>query len=304
MIPQFPRFAPLARNDKQAIEQFTRAFPPYSDFTFPSLWCWNLEGRCELSQLNDNLIVRMADYLSNASLLSFIGHNDVASLVEVLLSALANTPGHLPHLKLIPEHSLRQVDLGKGISIAEDPDNHDYVYSVEEMVDLTGGRYAQHRWKINRFCNSISAQVVDLDLTKAAIWRNMEIVYRTWMSRKGEKNQEVENDIRALRRLQGGIEVMDYQAIGVEVGGRLAAYAIVEFNHDNFATNLFEHADVAYPGIYYFLRRHLAMRLRETGCTYLNHQQDLGIEGLRTSKRRNKPSFFLKKYTIYRAETK
>ncbi len=34
MLPQFPQFKPLELTDKEDIENFTKNFPPYSDFSF------------------------------------------------------------------------------------------------------------------------------------------------------------------------------------------------------------------------------------------------------------------------------
>ena len=92
VIPAFPDFIPLSHEHKGAIEHFTRNFPPYSDYTFPSLWCWDLEEQCELSALHGNLVVRLTDYVSNAPFLSFIGVNQVEVVLESLFSLLRNTP--------------------------------------------------------------------------------------------------------------------------------------------------------------------------------------------------------------------
>ncbi|MCA1638525.1 MAG: hypothetical protein LC768_09365, partial [Acidobacteria bacterium] len=63
MIPSFPHFRNLRADDKEAVESFTNQFPPYSDFNFTSLWCWNVSEKIQVSQLYGNLIVRFTDYV-------------------------------------------------------------------------------------------------------------------------------------------------------------------------------------------------------------------------------------------------
>lgn len=41
MIPKFPEFKKLELSNKEEIENFTSKFPPYSDFNFVSMWCWD-----------------------------------------------------------------------------------------------------------------------------------------------------------------------------------------------------------------------------------------------------------------------
>src|SRR5689334_12270344 len=53
-IPIFPTFKPLAFTDQFAVESWARQFPPFADFNFISLWCWNTDNNIKLSWLNDN----------------------------------------------------------------------------------------------------------------------------------------------------------------------------------------------------------------------------------------------------------
>ena len=110
MLPVFPNFKNLEISDKEDIEYITHQFPPYSDFNFVSLWAWNTQGKIEISQLNNNLVVKFQDYLDNNYFYSFIGMHDVLTSIEKLLSA-SKAKGFGEELKLIPENNFDQETL-------------------------------------------------------------------------------------------------------------------------------------------------------------------------------------------------
>lgn len=56
MIPTFPEFKPIEITDKEEVENFTKNYPPYSDFNFISLFCWDVDGKRRLSWLNGNWV--------------------------------------------------------------------------------------------------------------------------------------------------------------------------------------------------------------------------------------------------------
>ena len=73
MIPGFPEFKKLELSNKEEIENFTSKFPPYSDFNFISMWCWDIKGETRISKFNNNLVVRFTDYLKGNPFFSFFG---------------------------------------------------------------------------------------------------------------------------------------------------------------------------------------------------------------------------------------
>ena len=78
---------------QEEIEKITSDFPPYSDFNFVSLWCWNLTNKTQLSLLNDNLVIRMEDYTTADIFYMFIGQSKIKNTIEILFKHLeSNNP--------------------------------------------------------------------------------------------------------------------------------------------------------------------------------------------------------------------
>jgi hypothetical protein len=301
VIPEFPEFSKLVVDHKETIEAYTRIFPPYSDYTFPSLWSWNIHEQIELCDLNGNLVVRFTDYVTNEKFLSFLGNREVTKTLGVLFAWIDRTSDHLSYLKLIPEHNLAGIPLLNGYEVVEDPDNQDYIYRITDLASLKRPRYHRHRNQISQFLKKYVWQMVTLDLSRGQTWGEIEKVCQTWKRRKFQRNNNVQNDMSALPRLGNIAQQMKLLSVGICVDSKLVGFTVFEFNHAGFATGLFELADMTYSGIYPHLRKQAAIRLVESGCEWLNLQQDLGIEGLRNYKTWYYPDFFLKKLIIRRA---
>jgi hypothetical protein len=71
MIPQFPSFKKLTPDDREEIETITHEHDPYSDFNFSSMWAYNTEEDFEISRINNNIIIRFQDYITNKRFYSF-----------------------------------------------------------------------------------------------------------------------------------------------------------------------------------------------------------------------------------------
>jgi hypothetical protein len=63
MIPTFPVFKRLEITDKVDFKKIVLQFEPYSDHNFVSLWSFDTKEDCEISILNENLVIKMNDFL-------------------------------------------------------------------------------------------------------------------------------------------------------------------------------------------------------------------------------------------------
>ncbi len=106
ILPKFPHFTKLALAHQPIIERYTHKFPPYSDYTFPSLWFWNEGDGVELSDLYGNLVVKFLDYFSKELFLSVLGNNQFDETLNDLFDFVTPRPDYLNRLQFIPEHNL------------------------------------------------------------------------------------------------------------------------------------------------------------------------------------------------------
>ncbi len=303
MIPEFPQFKSLELTDKEEIEQITSKYPPYSDFNFVSMWSWDVKGEMRISTLHGNLVVLFTDYLSGIPFYSFIGSNRVNETTEELLQ-LSKKEGLEVKLRLITEESVKEMDHLK-FSPEEDRDDFDYIYNVENLIKMSGGKFETKRRHFKFFKKTFQHEVKILDLNSSSIKDEFMDLFKDWAEDKGRTSSEYfKNELAALSRFLSSTETIDFFAIGIYVENRLISASITENTHSVYNIGHFQKSlTSSYKGLNDYLINELAKMLNERKIQYMNCEQDLGIPGLRESKESYLPCAFLKKYSVGKVAT-
>ena len=297
MPSEFPIFEPLSIEHREHIETIAAQFDPYSDFNFTSLFSWNTAGSVATCMLNGNLVIRFEDYVTGKPFYSFLGTNDASGTSATLLAHMEKE-GIRPEIKLLPSSSLGNIHPEKFL-VTEDPDNHDYVLSIERLLTFSGSRLKPNRNLVTRFLKSYASETRTLDLSDPSMCKTLTDFFLEWARRKNLPESHTKNEFRAMSR---ALELSTTRALiglGVYVDGALVGFTISERLHGAYGMLHFEKADpTRCVGIYQFLMRETAKILAVTGCELLNYQQDLGLQGLKTCKRGFHPSHYLRKYRV------
>ncbi len=298
MIPQFPEFKNLELSDKEDVENFTKKFPPYSDFNFVSMWSWDVKGDIRISQLNDSLIVKFTDYITGEPVYSFMGKIEVNDTVQKLLS-FSKEQGIGLRLSLVPEESVKELDSTKFVT-SEEREHFDYIYDLTEVSVLKGLRFSKKRNVINKLTKTYTVSVSILDTTNPQTKFDIKKVNLLWLEQKAKKDAyfEVKNEFIAIDKFFDGNFSDNIITIGVFVNDVMVGYTITEVILDGYAISHFTKANFMYKGVYDYLMRENAKLLLEKGVHFLNYEQDLGLPGLRTSKEGFSTGIFLKQYRV------
>lgn len=296
MIPEFPNFKSLELSDKEEIEDITSRYQPYSDFNFVSLWSWDVKAEIRISKLNRNLVIRFNDYLTGEQFYSFLGNNKINETVNSLLKL--SKKGRLKVcLRLVPEVLIKNIDK-KIFKIEEDRDSFDYVYLIEKLKTYDGNKLRGRRNFYNRFKKKYLSIVKIIKIPDVKFKHEALNLLQLWAKNKGLTPEEIKNEQKAIERcflLEDNDEII---ITGVYIEEKLVAFSICEILDAKFAVLHFEKADEKYEGIYSYLMQENAKILSKYSLEYLNFEQDLGLPGLRLSKKSFSPIFFLKKYRI------
>lgn len=297
IAPQFPQFEPLSLEQSGHIETMTSRFHPYSDFNFTSLFSWNTNNLVAHSMHEGNLIVRFADYLTGEPVYSFLGDTNTDVTAQTILQHMKNE-GMKPEIRLLPESSLGNIHPDK-FQITEDQDNHDYILSIDRLLQFQGSRLKPNRNLVTRFKKSYQSTTQLLDLTDLSTKKMLIEFFLSWAERKGLPPEQTANELKAMSRALDYCAHKELLGIGIFVDHELAGFTICEKLAGPYAMLHFEKANPArFVGIYQFLMQETAKILANSGCELLNYQQDLGLQGLRMCKKGFHPSHYLRKYKI------
>lgn len=296
-LPKFPEFKSLEISDKKQIQRFVGKFPPYSDFNFTSLYCWDIDNSAAICKLNGNLVVKFNDYITGESFLTFIGKRRVTATALALLEH-SQEKKEMSHLQLIPHHVAVKLS-SKRLKISEDRDQHDYILSVSDQLNLAGSKNHSKKRRINKLINSdLDIESMHLhDFNNPDVLKSVAILFDKWASAKSSDIKETENESKAIHRLIKTRE-LDTEIFIIKVDNRVVAFQIGELLPGDFYIGHFEKADPEIQGLFQYLRYVVAQNLTARGVRHYNIEQDLGIQSMRQSKTELRPVGFLKKYTV------
>lgn len=296
MIPTFPKFKKLELTDKEEVEKITSKFSPYSDFNFVSMWSWDIKGEMRISQLNNNLVVLLTDYLTGKPFFSFLGDNKISETIfELILFSKKNFQVNL--LKLIPEEVVAGLKKTE-FQILPDLDSHDYIYSVDKLCNMH--KWSKHKSSkgIEKFLELHSDYLVKISAMGEIQKNECKKMFKKWATNKNIDDHFGLNEYKAFERF---LEIKDenIEIVSLYKDNQLIGFSAYEIISRDYAVSHFAKADKKHhSAIYDILNWEEAKLLSERGVKYYNWEQDLGIENLRKSKISYCPVNFLKKYKV------
>jgi uncharacterized protein len=291
--PMFPNFRPLRISDRPIVGAITHPYPPYSDFNFASLFCWNFDSRVQWSLLENMFVIRFAEYRTGSLALSLIGNGDSDAAVNALMQ-FAESEGLPRRLDLVPEIVAAGLD-SRRWDIKEEIDHHDYILDTD-LVARSWRKLRQRSnnfWRRNPTCETTTGYLAGDRRTRNA---SLDL-FDHWITNR--QNAQYREERSAFERALYFAAELDLIATGIWSRDRLVALAILENLNHGWAMAHFSKADLAFDSDgYAALNREVCRTLMLVGVDYLNIEQDLGLPGLRTSKVRLHPVNFLKKFSI------
>ncbi len=299
-IPEFPNFTKLHLDHQQAINHFTSQFPSYSDFNFTSMYAWDTNETTEISLLNNNLILKLPDYLTGEVTYSVLGREKANETATNLLDILSQSDVQKT-LHFVPEVFCTNLD-PKQFQIIEDHDDYDYIYLVEDLAHLRGKKYIKIKQAANAFLRDYpNTKVESVEISQEINQQAIMHIVDQWAKNKTFTNRREFFEKIAIQRLLGNSQHFDLITLLLWVGKEPVGFSISQKLPNSQAIGHFEKADISYKNAFAYIRRATNQAFLDRGLQTVNYEQDLGLEGLRLAKKKYKPIGYLKKYDIVKA---
>lgn len=175
-------------------------------------------------------------------------------------------------------------------------DASDYLYLFDDLIELKGNKYHKKKNRINKFLKSYdewSYEVIDASNKDAC-----RIFANQWCEENNcDAIENLRYERKAIKEVLDYYETLDCQGGIIRVNDAIAGFTISEKLNDETLVIHFEKADTQYNGIYNILSNEHLKHIGQA-FTYVNREQDLGIEGLRRSKMSYHPIQLVHKYQI------
>ena len=176
-----------------------------------------------------------------------------------------------------------------------DRDWSDYLYLCDDLINLSGRKYAGQRNHINRFTREHTSW--SFERIKSDQHDDVKAFLENYSKQqKKDSPAYIEGNIKALEVLDN-LEKYKLSGGALYVGGEVAGVSFGEVVDDTLFVHI-EKANTDFHGSYPMLLSQFARMFSEKGTKYVNREEDDGDEGLRTSKLSYHPIEILHKYTV------
>ncbi len=197
----------------------------------------------------------------------------------------------------IPEALARiwETAMGNRIQTDETPEHWDYLYCVEELIELKGNRFHKKKNLLSQFTRKYEHEYRPLE---NGLIRQAVELQNTWCAmRDCESDSVLKSEDRVIQKVLGVWDQLENIFGGaVFADGDMAAFTVAEKMNDKTLLIHFEKGLSDYKGVYQAVNQ--MFLAANDGFTIVNREQDLGEEGLRKAKQSYNPVGFVRKYRI------
>ena len=294
-VPEFPQWRGLALEDKPLFHRVFAQFPPQiSEFTFTNLFIWRDCYQIKISRFR-NFLCLLSEKEESPFFFPPIGEGDVVECYQALLQYLRREAA-APTIARVPETGVDQVDWkASGMKVELDRSQSDYVYLVEDLMELKGRRYHRKRNHIKQFRDKYSYRYIPLIPERVPQCLQLE---EEWCDlRHCEASPGLYNESVAVKEAFTHFEDLGVKGGAILIDEKVEAFTLGEPLNSETVVIHIEKANPAYDGLYPAINQAF-LEQEWSGYTYVNREQDLGEEGLRKAKESYFPHHMVNKYAI------
>jgi hypothetical protein len=281
-----------------------------SGLSYSSLYMWRDINRFRWEVLGDYLCISGLSHLEleDGIELPFLlppltrtGEYDKEKLKETLY--IARNRFHQMDapfsIRLMPIHMLDLVkDACPGeMKYIDDRPNYDYLYLVQDLIDLKGRDYHAKKNHLNFFHKNFEYEYEELtsDMADEAM-----VFLQEFNARKDVPEHErvmLEMEAEAMSDVLHNLEKVGYLAGAIRIDGKMEAIAIGGRLNRNTITEHVEKANINYRGLYQAINNEFCKAVAKN-FKFINREEDMGIPNLRKAKLSYKPVKLVEKYIV------
>ena len=284
-------YAPLSLDGRADYLARLAACPQkVSDYSFANLWGWCEEYGLEWSFGDSHVWLRQ----TRPSVASWapVGPWGVVDWSRCPTLAQGGS------FKRVPEQlaEIWQSALPGRVEVSEAREHWDYVYSVQELIKLSGNRFHKKKNLLSQFGKSYASEYHPLSADCIEEVLQMQMEWCQWREAECDSTLNAENQAIA-RVVKNWDRLPNLLGGAIRVDNRMVAYTVAEALDNSMLVIHFEKGHTAFKGVYQAINQ---MFLENQGqkFEFVNREQDLGDEGLRKAKMSYNPVMFLKKCAV------
>jgi hypothetical protein len=288
-IPIYPLSELLSLKHKSLFDEILLQDPAIiSEFTFTNLFSWRDAYRFAIAKCENFLIVS-SNMPHNLKFLKPLGPGNPAGAIERILRDSKGI------FMKIPEATVNLLRDNSAFVIDFDRDNSDYLFRISDLISLQGAKYDGKRNLIKNFKSHYSYEYIPLSGDCAPMC--LEFEERWCVIKNCDSVEGLTQERLAIKEMVTHFSNFNLLGGAIAIERRICAVAIAELLNPQTLVMHVLKADPNIPGLYQTIHNEFLAHIT-LPCTYVNFEQDLGIEGLRKAKLSYHPYEIVKKYTV------
>jgi hypothetical protein len=271
-----------------------------SEYSFTNLFIWSPGDQVEWMEGDGFMLFRTKPQTRTHYLMAFAPEDKTEPALEAAIAA-AKADGERFSLHSLPEWYRDRIEsrMPGRFAFEREPHHDDYIYNVEDLTSLAGKKYQAKRNHINRFMREYGGR-----FTYAAYERGMAdgcmAIYARWLSTK-EESQALRSERESVKRALYHAEELGIEGGVILVDGKPEAFSLGERITEDMAVIHIEKANLDIPELFALINREFASHAF-AGMKWINREEDMGDEGMRTAKQSYHPARMVAKYRAVLSE--
>ena len=265
------------------------------EYSFANLFLW---GRQEIAFV-ENCVVFFSHFFGRSVYPYPLGTGDKKAALEAILadSRQRGIPCRITGMTEADRQELEDLFPDR-FSIRPARDSFDYVYTVDALADLKGKKLQKKRNHVNRFRTEHPEYRVE-PICCENVARIQHMVNDWYVSRKlSDPEGDYFLESLAMAKAFRHYDALNLEGIALLEGNRVLAVTMGSLMAPDMMDVHFEKAVEDVPGAYNTVNAEFArhIRLKFPEVRFLNREDDVGLEGLRTAKLSYLPDHMIEKY--------
>ena len=295
-------FKEISIDDKPCFDRYFSLQPVgLSDYTFTNLFIWHFSRSIRYALIDDFLCLEV-QYRGQPPLAMMpFGQGDLRGVLQKLIEYF-HTRSLKFRMRAVAKEMVEQIEslMPDACEFEPERDRFDYVYSVNDLIRLDGRDYHGKRNHLNAFKMQYDYSYHPLTSDLVPAVRGAQIAWSRrfdWESRPGLADEHT-GILEALDHF----ETLSFKGGVVKVEGNVVAFTFGEQLTPDTVVIHIEKADPEFRGAYQMINQQF-LEHEWSHMTFVNREEDLGVEGLRKAKQSYHPVKMIEKY-LGREKTK
>lgn len=266
-----------------------------SDLCFTNLFSWGRKFTTQFAVTDEWLFIRFKDNYGRNSYLKPIGTGNIKEGIDIIYEDHKQFDTVF-QIRGMTKEMIEEVDkvfpntfdykLNRSVS--------DYIYTTEKLRGLKGKKLQSKRNHINRFMRENEWKYKSLTNNPELIAECKSMLDK-WMEMSLEEDPSLIYDNFATILMLENFDYLNLRGGVICVNNEMVAFTIGEpLTKDTIVVHV-EKAFTSIHGAYTIINQQFAINETE-GYTYINREEDMGVENLRKAKLSYQPDILLEKY--------